>query len=347
MVSRRSFLSGAAAAYASLAGVAAAQPAPKPPIAQPAPELPAEAAAPADAPRMLVIGTGRVTGVYFPTGGAICRVLNRQTASHGLRCVVEPTDGSMENIAALRAGRLDLALVQSDWQQAAVAGTGIYESAGPFGNLRAVASLHSDTVTVLVRPDQAVGSFADLKGKRINLGPTGSALRQLAEKVVAAHGFGIGDFSAVGDMAPDRQVEALCDGSIDAAIFVVGHPNGAVRDAMVGCGARPLALDAAAIDKLVADGSPLVRTVVPARLYPTVEEDIATVGMAATLVTTAALSEDTVFALTQALFTGLEELRGEHPALEPLEAARMVVDGLTAPLHQGAERYFRDAGLRS
>ncbi|MFM2043919.1 MAG: hypothetical protein RLY86_2495 [Pseudomonadota bacterium] len=293
----------------------------------------------------LIIGTGRVTGTYFPTGGALCRILNRGTVEHGLRCVVEPTDGSIANLTAIRDGGMALAMAQSDLVQAAVAATGPFEGASPAGGLRSLLSLQTEMVTVLVRGDVPVTRFGELKGRIVSLGPDGSALRKGAQRVVEAHGLTEKDFRRVEGLAPDQQVEALCDGQVDAAIFIVAHPNGAVREAMQSCAAVPLALDPGAMEIMTPAGGALIRALVPAAAYPGMPADVLTVGVAAVLVAPDTLAEGEAYQFTRAVLAGLDELRAEHPVLATLDPRRMVTEGLVAPQHPGALRAAREAAL--
>ncbi|QJE73151.1 TAXI family TRAP transporter solute-binding subunit [Aerophototrophica crusticola] len=312
-----------------------------PAAAQTKPSAPDPAPAPARAP--VVLGTGAVTGLYYPVGGALCRVMNDEVGRNGPRCLVEATEGSVENLTALRAGLLDFALVQSDWQYQALKGEGRFAAAGPFADLRAVMSLHAETLTILARPEAGVTGPEALAGKRVSLGPKGSALRGLAETVLAAAG--AGKFAETQDLPSPEAVAALCEGRVDVAVFAVGHPNGAIRDAVTDCGAVPVPLAGDAMRKLLAERPWFVTTRIPARLYPGIDTDIPTVGLIATLVTTAKADESLVHALVKAVLDEFDTLRGEHPALEGLQVDTLANLGRSAPLHPGAVAALKEAGL--
>ena len=111
----------------------------------------------------ITIGTGGVTGVYYPTGGAICRLVNRGRSEHGIRCGVESTGGSVFNINAIRGGELEFGVAQSDWQYHAYNGTSRFEEQGPFEELRAVFSVHPEPFTVVARADSGITDFEDLR----------------------------------------------------------------------------------------------------------------------------------------------------------------------------------------
>ncbi|WP_162305815.1 TAXI family TRAP transporter solute-binding subunit [Oleisolibacter albus] len=291
----------------------------------------------------MLVGTGGVTGLYYPVGGAICHLLNGLQDKGRPPCHVVPSDGSLANIAALRAGSIDYALVQNDWQRLALAGEGRLSAAGPFADLRAVMSLHAESVTILARPDAEIAGLADLKGKRVNAGPPGSALRLLAEAVLAP----LGKLPAadLAGLPPDEALSALCDGQVDAVVLAVGHPNGAVQSAVTTCAAVPVGLTAEERTRILADSPDLVATRIPAGTYPGVTEEVQTVGLVATLVTRADVPDNAVQTVVSALLARFDAFQGEHPALAGLKRADLPGLGRAAPLHPGAEQAYRAAGL--
>ncbi len=291
-----------------------------------------------------IVATGTVTGIYYPVGGALCRVMNQTKAQHGWHCLVEATDGPVYNLNALRSGEADAALVQSDWQRMAFKGEGRFAPAGPFKELRAVATLYPETLTLLAKPEAQIKGLSDLKGKRVNYGPTGSALRNLAALVMGAAG---GEPpSGEGDMPPDDAAAALCDGQLDAAFFAVGHPNGTVRRAVAECGAILLPVFASGQDKLLAEHPELVVATIPASLYPEQVEDVATLGVAATLVVRADADPAAVTALVDILKKGDGGLESQHPAFGLMDRAALSNAGRTAPLHSAAEKAYAAAPER-
>lgn len=296
---------------------------------------------PAAAPKPIVVASGVVTGLYYPVAGAICRQMNQERPRHGLRCLVEATEGPVQNLNALRDGEVDLALVQSDWQGAAFRGDGRFAGAGPFKELRAVATLHAETVTLLVRPDAEIDDLSKLKGKRVNLGPRGSALRNLSDIAVDAAGVRVPDD---GDMTPDAALAALCAGQLDAAFFAVGHPNATIMQATAQCGAVPLAVTGPGVDKLLSGRKDLTRATIPANLYPGVQEDVATIAVAATLVTRADVPDAVIAEVARVLLEERSELIGQHPVFGGVEADGMAERARTAPLHPAAAKAFAATG---
>lgn len=289
----------------------------------------------------LIIASGVVTGLYYPMAGALCRQINQQKDRHGYHCLVEPTDGPVHNLNALRAGQVDLALVQSDWQAAAVKGEGRFAGSGPFKDLRAVATLHAETVTLLVRPDAGIDNLSKLRGKRFNLGPKGSALRNLTDTVLEAAGVRLGEDDA--NLSPDAAVQSLCAGDLDAAFFAVGHPNAAVRQAVVTCGAVILPITGPGIDKLLAGRKDLTRAAIPAAQYPGIEADVPSIGVAATLVTRADVDANVIAEMVRVLLEERTELEEQHPAFAGVTAEGMGDRARTAPLHPAAEKAFAAA----
>ena len=291
------------------------------------------------------IGTGGVTGVYYPVGGAICRLVNRDRAEHGIRCGVESTGGSIFNINAIRAGELEFGVVQSDWQYHAYQGTSQFEGDGPFEDLRAVFSLHPEPFTVVARTDAGVSRFEELEGKRVNIGNPGSGQRATMDVVMEAMGWTTDVFSQATELPPGEQALALCDNNVDAIVYTVGHPSGAIQEATTACDTVILHADNDALRALVAERDYYRMATIPGGMYRGTPDDVTTFGVGATFVTRADVPEDAVYVLTRAIFENFDTFKGLHPALDILVPEEMARDGLSAPLHPGAERYFREAGL--
>ncbi|MDJ0739438.1 MAG: TAXI family TRAP transporter solute-binding subunit [Gammaproteobacteria bacterium] len=299
----------------------------------------------ASAQSFITIGTGGVTGVYYPTGGAICRLVNKGRKEHGIRCSVESTGGSVYNLNTIRAGELDMGVAQSDWQYHAYNGTSKFEDQGANKELRAVFSVHPEPFTVVARKDSGIKTFDDLKGKRVNIGNPGSGQRGTMEVVMAAKGWSKSDFSLVSELKAAEQSQALCDNKIDAMVYVVGHPNGSIKEATTSCDTVLVAVDGPAIEKLIADNSYYRSAVIPGGMYAGSPDDIATFGVGATFVSSTNTSADTVYQVVKAVFENFDSFRKLHPAFGNLKKEEMAKDGLSAPLHDGAAKYYKEAGL--
>lgn len=290
------------------------------------------------------VGTAGVTGVYFPAGGAICRLVNKRRSEHHIRCVVEQTGGSVVNLGRLRAGTLDLALVQSDWQYYAYKGESSLKDKGPFEELRSVFSLHAEPFTVVARADANIREFEDLKGKRVNIGNLGSGQRGTMDVTLQALGWTIADFREVFELTTDEQSRALCDDRIDAMVIVAGFPSGSVKEATTLCDAVLVDVEGQATDALVRKNVFYSKAVIPGGIYPGTDRDIHTFGTLATLVTTSRMSDETVYQLVKSVFADLEEFKKQHPAFRALNVSGMLKDGIAAPFHLGAVRYYREKG---
>lgn len=292
----------------------------------------------------ITIGTGGVTGVYYPTGGAICRLVNKDRKEHGVRCSVESTGGSVYNTRTIREKELDFGVVQSDVQSAAMEGVRAFDGDEPYGDLRAVFSVHSEPMHVMVRGDAGIASVSDMAGKRVNIGNPGSGTRVLADVLMEAAGVTPDDFALAAELKSSEQAAALCDGKIDAAIWAAGLPNGATMEATSTCDVTILDLTTSGTDKVLASNPAYAAATIPAGLYPGNEDDIASWGPKATFVTDAGTSDDVVYVLVKAIFENFDDFKKLHPAFGSLTEEGMIKDGLSAPLHPGAVKYYTERG---
>lgn len=292
----------------------------------------------------IAIGTASRAGVYFQVGQAICRLLNAETAQHGVVCKALPTDGSIDNLRQIRAAKRQLGIVQSDWQYHAVNGTGTFEAVGPDTDLRALFSVHGESFTVVARRDAGIESFDDLKGKRVNIGNPGSGQRATLEVLMAAKGWDKNVFSLANELSASEQSLALCHDRVQAMVYVVGHPNASVAQAVNLCDALIVPVTGPVVDRLLADNPYYARTQVPGGAYKGNPKPVGTFGVKATVVASTRLSPDTAYLLVKTVFENLDDFKKQHPAFANLEAADMIKDGLSAPLHDGALRYYREKG---
>ena len=294
--------------------------------------------------KFVTIGTGGVTGVYYAAGGAICRLVNKDRAKHGIRCSVESTGGSVFNINTIKAGELDLGVSQSDVMYNAVKGEKQFKDSGAYGDLRAVMSLHPEPFTVVARKEANVKSFADFKGKKFNVGNPGSGTRASMEEILAAMGWKMSDFALASELKADEHGPALCDGKIDGFFYAVGHPSANIQDPTTTCGAKLVPLTGAYVDKLVKQWPFYAKVTIPAGLYPNNPQATDTYGVLATVVASSKAPADTVYQVVKAVFDNFDEFKRLHPALAHLKPENMVKDGLSAPLHEGAARYYKEKG---
>jgi uncharacterized protein len=293
--------------------------------------------------KFVTIGTGGVTGVYYAVGGAICRLMNKNRAETGLRCSVESTGGSVFNVNAIRSGELDFGLTQSDIQYNAAKGEGQLKG-NPDPDLRAVFSVHPEPFTVLARKDAGVTKFEDFKGKRFNVGNPGSGTLASMEELLKQMGWTKGDFSLAAELKADEQGTALCDNKIDGFFYGVGHPSAAIQDPTIACGAKLIPLTGPAVDALVKEHPYYARATIPGGMYANNPDPTQTYGVLATVVTSAKVSDATVYALVKAVFENFDEFKKLHPAFAHLDPKEMIKNGLSAPLHPGAIKYYKEKG---
>jgi hypothetical protein len=206
--------------------------------------------------------------VYYAAGGAICRLVNKDRAKHGIRCSVESTGGSVFNVNTIKAGELDLGFAQSDVQYNAVKGLGSSRTAAPSATCARCSPCTPSRSPCWRARSRRRKSFADFKGKRFNVGNPGSGTRASMEELLTAMGWKLSDFSLASELKADEHGPALCDGKIDGFFYGVGHPSANIQDPTTTCGAKLVSLTGPAVDKLVADKPYYAKVTIPAGLYP-------------------------------------------------------------------------------
>jgi len=293
----------------------------------------------------VTIGTGGITGVYYPTGGAIARIVNKKRKVYGIRCTVESTGGSVFNVNAVMAGDLEFGVVQSDRQFQAMKGLAEWKEKGPQKDLRAVFTIHPESITLVAADDAGIKSINDLRGKRVNIGNPGSGQRQ--NSIDGLKNAGINyekDLKAEGVKAAEAP-GLLQDGRIDAFFYTVGHPSGAIKEATAGR-RKVHFVPITGVDKLLKKYPYYAKAMIPIKLYPgaTNTKDVETFGVKATFVTSAKVPDRVVYAITKEVFDNFEDFKKLHPAYQVLTKKNML-EGMSAPIHPGAMKYYKEAGL--
>jgi len=301
------------------------------------------------------IGTGGPTGVYFQTGNAICKMLHKSaiSADHGrkkgtakaYRCTAPSTGGSNYNIGQIKDGEFQFGVAQSDWQFHAYNGSSKWEG-NQFSNLRAVFSVHNEPFQIWASKKSKIKDFKSLKGKVVNIGNPGSGQRGTMEELMKAQGVDNGYFKSVTELTSSEQVKALCDGKIDAFGYSVGFPNGAMEQAAT-CKAKasPINLTGSPVQGLIDGADYYAKAVMPKGTYSNQKKDATTFGVKATVVTSADVSEELVYLVTKAVMENFDDFKAQHPAFSFLKKEDMIKAGLSAPLHPGAIKYYKEAGL--
>jgi hypothetical protein len=294
----------------------------------------------------VTIGTGGITGVYYPTGGAIAKMVNKKRKEYGIRATVESTGGSVFNVNAVMSGDLDFGVVQSDRQYQAVKGIANWKDKGPQKDLRAVFSIHPETLDLIAAVDANINSLQDLKGKRVNIGNIGSGQRKNAIDALVANGLDYEkDFHAESLKAAEAP-GLIQDGRIDAAFYTVGHPSGYYKEATSGVRKVkfvPITNIDSLLEKYPYYAKAVTRVV---ELYPGAENDadVETFGVKATFVTSAKVPDNVVYAVTKEVFDNFESFKKLHPAYAGLTKENML-EGMSAPIHPGALKYYKEVGL--
>lgn len=297
--------------------------------------------------RYITIGTGGGTGVYFVVGNAICRQVHREAAEgrrqgrkHGIRCAAPSSAGSIYNIGQISEGEFDFGIAQSDWQYHSYYGTS--SRVVHYPELRSVFSVHAEPYQIVVARDAQIQSFRDLAGHRFNIGNPGSGHRSTTDVLMAVYQMSRQDFAQVTELTSTEHSNALCDGRIDAFAFTVGVPNAGVAIATDGCEARIISLNTQVEHNLITNTPYYAVATIPQGSYRTTVEDVRTFGVVATLVTSSRVPPTVVYEVVRAVFENIDDFRRLHPAFANLEPYHMTQDGLSAPMHAGAVRYYRE-----
>ena len=300
------------------------------------------------------IGTGGPTGVYFQTGNAICKMLHKSAIAkeHGrkkgidkaYRCTAPSTGGSNYNIGQIKDGEFQFGVAQSDWQYHAYNGTKP-DKVKPFDGLRAVFSAHPEPFHIIARKGSKIKDWNSLKGKKVNIGNPGSGQRGTFEVLMESHGVDTSFFGGTSELTSSEQSGALCDKKIDAFGYTVGVPNSGVAQSTDGCGAYIIDLQTDEVKKLVADNPFYAWATIPKGTYKTSKKDVTTFGVMASFVTSADVPDELVYAVVRAVFENLDDFRKQHPAFANLDPKKMIKDGISAPLHPGAVKYYKEKGL--
>jgi len=290
------------------------------------------------------IGTGGQTGVYYVAGQSICRFINRTSDEHQIKCNAPTSGGGVANVNGIRSGEYNFGIMQSDHQYKALNGLAPFQNNGKMSDIRAVFSLQSEVFTILARKDAGIKTFADLKNKRVNIGNPGSGQRDTFEQILAAKGWSSDVFSLVSDLKAAEQAPAMSDNKIDAMSYFVGHPNGAIQEASTTTDARLVPVDGPEIDALLKEKTYFTKAIIPGGMYRGNPEDTVSIGGKAVLSTNTATDPEMVYQLVKSVFSNMERFKRLHPAFANLKETDMISDGLTAPLHDGAVRYYKERG---
>ncbi|MBD1575249.1 TAXI family TRAP transporter solute-binding subunit [Vibrio sp. S11_S32] len=293
----------------------------------------------------ITIGSGSVSGVYYPAGASICKLINKGRKQHHIRCSVESSNGSIDNLTQLQAQDIDIAITQADWQYYAYHGSGPFASAGAYKEQRALFSLYNEPFNLLVRSDSAIHGLPNLLNKRVSLGGNGSGDRATMNILMAQSKWDDDSFASTQALAGSHRAKALCDNQIDAFVAFLGHPNASIKEATQTCKAQLIPVVGKGVDNIVKRSAFYTYTTIPGGIYPNNPDSIKTFGVLSTVVTSTELPDETAYQITKAVFENFEIFKRLHPAFAHLKKQNMVKDGISVPLHPGAIRYYKEVGL--
>jgi uncharacterized protein len=289
--------------------------------------------------------TGIPGGVYHPVGNAICRLYNMDGKHQAVPCVAVSSDGSVVNIRRIERGESAFGLSQTDVAYAAFHGEGPFTASGPDPKLRMAITLYPEAFTVVARADTGIRNFQDLRGRRVGIGTSGVGYNFTRDAILESYGWTKSDPEHVLELLPAEQNRALCRNKVDAVIFEVGHPNGLTQEAITGCRGRLVSVAGRPIDRLLATHPYYIAAIIPGGMYVGNPSDVPTIGTRAALVTSSNQPDGLVYAMVKAVFDNFAVFRQLHPALSNLKVQDMVPSASVAPIHPGALKYYREAGL--
>jgi TRAP transporter TAXI family solute receptor len=297
------------------------------------------------APASVTIATAPPGTIEHPVGNAICRLYNLTDYAKTGSCIAVSSDGSMANIQLIRSRTAALGLVQSDIAYAAYRGEGPFVAAGPDKELRTLIALHSQSFTVVARADSGIRNFQDLRGKRIGIGMSGAGFSLTRDVVLSYYGWTISDFDRALELGPVNQDQVLCNNTVDAIIYQAGHPDGLTQVATTECKARLVRVSGPPIDRLLSAHPYYIASVIPGGMYAGNPKDVPTFGTRVLLVASARQPAELAYAMVKAVFQDFDEFRRLHPVLFVLRPADLLPSKAVMPIHPGAMRYYREAGL--
>ncbi|MCJ8329733.1 MAG: TAXI family TRAP transporter solute-binding subunit [Lentisphaeria bacterium] len=288
------------------------------------------------------IGTGSQTGVYYPTGMKLSEMVNSKKSKFNL--TAKTMAGSVDNVQKLLSNDIQFGIVQSDIHYQAYKGEGKWDGK-PQSKLRSVFAIYPEVVTLVSRDDAGIKKLADLKGKKVNIGAPKSGQRENAKSLLKFIGIDYKkDLTAEG-LSAGESPSSLQDGKIDAYFFTVGHPNSSLSETTAGKHKIRI-VELTGLEDYIKKNPWFTKSTILKSQYPKLvnETDIESIAVKATLMTTEDVPEELVYLLTKTVFENFDSFKKSHPAYATLTKESML-EGITAPLHPGAEKYFKESGL--
>lgn len=298
-----------------------------------------------DATKHIYIGTGSVQGVYFPIGGVICRLFNRYTVNHNIRCTLESTGGSINNLVQLRDGGFDIVVAQSDWQYYAYTGTSAFEKYGANDALRSVFALEADPLALFVKKDSPISHFDDLANRTVSFGYSRSLQHRIMDHYLELKGWTEEKFQQMVLMSDAKQGGAVCSGQVDAILLLSSSSYDSLANIPADCELKLIPINDETVAKVIAKYPYYRLGKIPSSMTLGGTEDVASFGLGATFVAMESTSPKAVYNVVKEIVENFADFKSLHPSLQMMRPEELPKAGLTAPLHPGAIRYYREARL--
>ena len=283
------------------------------------------------------IATGGTAGTYYPIGGAIAEVLNKD--AEGINASAQSTGASVANINMLKDKQVDMAIVQNDIAYYAVNGTEMFSE--KIENIRGIASLYPETCQFVTLEDSGIKSISDLKGKRVAVGAAGSGVEGNVRQILKAYGLTYDDIDEQ-FLSFAEGATALKDGTVDVACLTAGYPTASVQDVASQKKIRLISLDNDKIETLIKDYPFYTKSTIPSGTYQGFDEEVQTVSVMAILVATDKMTDDTGYAITKAIFGGLDKISAAHSAAKAISKEK-ALDGMDfIKMNGGAEKFLKE-----
>ena len=288
------------------------------------------------------IASGWVVGVYFPLAGAISRIAHEKLPD--IKITVESSGASVANAKLIASGDADMAILQNDIALYALQGIKpMFDK--PVPNIRGMTALYPEHCQIHARKDAKIASVRDLKGKRVAVGPLGSGTEQNTIQILEAYGLKFEDLAKVERLTAAESGDYLKDGRIDAAFYTTGVGASAIVDPAITVDSMIVPVDGAQADALVKKYPFYSKDKVPAGIYKGVDKDVPTVAVLAILVVKAELDADMVYRITKAIFENIKTIEGAHAKGKEVKLEKALI-GMPIPLHPGAEKFFKEKGIK-
>ncbi|MET3791263.1 TAXI family TRAP transporter solute-binding subunit [Aquamicrobium terrae] len=296
-------------------------------------------AASAQAQEFINVLTGGTSGVYYPLGVALSEIYAK--GIEGSRTQVQATKASVENLNLLQQGKGEIGFSLGDSVQEAVKGNTEAGFPQPLDKLRGIAAIYPNYIQIVASQESGIKSLADLKGKSLSVGAPASGTELNARAIFAAAGMKYEDLGKVEYLPFAESVELIKNRQLDATLQSAGLGVASIRDLATSLPINVVAVPKADVEKI---GAPYISVVIPAGTYDGQSEDVETAAVGNFLITHDGVSDETAYQMTKLLFDNLPQLVASHAAAKAIDPAK-ALDGIPVPLHPGAERYYREAGI--